>query len=240
MQPIHRHFADGKPDYLVRHYWWAYLWRVGVWFFDHQPIINAILFGQYRKLMTATLSRLPQKAEGRMLQLTCVYGELTPHLLARATQPLHLTDVAEVQLALADRKCLPGALARTRMNAEALGYKSGVFSTVVLFFLLHEMPDVARRNTLSEAIRVLTPGGKLLLTEYGPRPHRHPLHRFSPTRWLLGKLEPFLPGFWDTDLPALIEELAAEQGRSVRLLWQQPIFGGFYRMLEFSFEKQSH
>jgi|GEM_PF-5881062 len=33
------------PDYLVRHYNWAYLWLVSVWLFDHQPIINAILFG---------------------------------------------------------------------------------------------------------------------------------------------------------------------------------------------------
>lgn len=47
---IWRYFRDGKPDYLARHYWWAYLWSVSVWFFDHQPIINAILFGQYRTL----------------------------------------------------------------------------------------------------------------------------------------------------------------------------------------------
>ena len=48
---FYRYFLDGIPKYLARYYWWAYLWSVGVWFFDHQPIINAILFGQYRKLM---------------------------------------------------------------------------------------------------------------------------------------------------------------------------------------------
>lgn len=79
---IYRRFLDGTPLYLARHYWWAYLWSVGVWFFDHQPIINAILFGQYKKLMLATLGRLANAPTKSVLQLTCVYGELTPKLIA--------------------------------------------------------------------------------------------------------------------------------------------------------------
>ncbi|MEX0916084.1 MAG: hypothetical protein WDZ60_09335, partial [Wenzhouxiangellaceae bacterium] len=42
------------PDYISGHYRWAYLWRPGVWFFDHMPIINCIVFGQYRKMVEAT------------------------------------------------------------------------------------------------------------------------------------------------------------------------------------------
>jgi len=41
---IYRQFLHAMPEYLARYYWWACLWRWGIWFFDHQPIINAILF----------------------------------------------------------------------------------------------------------------------------------------------------------------------------------------------------
>lgn len=130
------------PEYLVRHYWWAYLWPASVWFFDHQPIINAILFGRYKELVRSTLARLEQAPTQRVLQLTCVYGSLTPGLIRQLTpEPLHITDVASVQLALARSKAAaPSALLATRMNAEQLGYKAGSFSTVVLFFCSMRCP----------------------------------------------------------------------------------------------------
>ncbi|PJA32142.1 MAG: hypothetical protein CO187_05550, partial [Zetaproteobacteria bacterium CG_4_9_14_3_um_filter_53_7] len=157
MFKFYRYFLDGMPDYLVRHYWWAYLWPKSVWFFDHQPIINAILFGQYNKLMQATLARLQQAPLQRVLQLTCVYGCLTPNLIRHVKpEPLHITDVATVQLDLAESKTTAaGQLLSTRMNAEQLAYKGDSFSTIVLFFLLHEMPHAARCNTLSECMRTL-------------------------------------------------------------------------------------
>jgi len=231
---IYRHFLDGIPWYLARHYWWAYLWKRAVWFFDHQPIINAILFGQYRKLMNATMNRLQHAPKESVLQLTCVYGELTPKLVSLVKPtPLHITDAATVQLDLAHRKTEPGTLLRTRMNAESLGYKDNSFSTIILFFLLHEMPPEARINTLSECMRTLKPGGSLLLTEYGALPRRHWLYRFPPFRWTLTYLEPFLASFWELDLEGLLQKLAIEHGKSIKLESNQPIFAGFYRVMEF-------
>src|SRR3546814_1375681 len=63
--------ALALPDYLVKHYWWAYLWRPAVWFFDHQPIINTIVFGQYRKLTenTVRLLRPQQRSEEHTSEL---------------------------------------------------------------------------------------------------------------------------------------------------------------------------
>lgn len=231
---IYRHFLDGMPWYLARHYWWAYLWERAVWFFDHQPIINAILFGQYRKLMNATIARLELASKERVLQLTCVYGELTPKLVKLIQpNPLHITDAATVQLNLARSKSPADALRRTRMNAESLGYKDNSFSTILLFFLLHEMPPEARINTLSECMRTLQPGGTLLLTEYGALPSRHLLYRFVPFRWLLTTLEPFLGSFWELDLEGLLHELATKHGKRVTLSSNQSIFAGFYRVMEF-------
>ncbi len=233
-----RRFLDGKPAYLVNYYWWAYLWGFGVWLFDHQPIINAILFGQYQKLMGATMQRVALAPRERVLQLTCVYGSLIPNLSkAIGDTPLHLTDVAEVQLALARRKIAErGKLAPTRMNAEQLAYKTDTFSTVVLFFLLHEMPHAARVRTLTEAVRVIRPGGTLLVTEYAPQPLRHFLYRLLPFRAVLTRLEPFLAGFWREDVEAVLRKAASACGKQVYCSYQQDLFAGFYRVSEYRLE----
>ena len=235
MTKFYRYFLDGMPTYLVRYYWWAYLWNKAVWFFDHQPIINAILFGQYKKLMNTTLARLEHVSRDRVLQLTCVYGSLTPSIIQQLSPtPLHITDVALIQLELARSKAKQRSeLIATRMNAEYLGYKTDSFSTIVLFFLLHEMPADARRNTLSECMRTLSHGGSLLMTEYGPLPKTHLLYRFPPSRWLITRLEPFLDSFWHEDVLSLLQELAASHGKSVEIVSHTSIFATFYRVTEF-------
>jgi len=231
----YKHFLDGMPFYLARHYWWAYLWWAGVRFFDHQPIINAILFGQYRKLMETTLSRLDEESTGKILQMTCVYGSLTSNLTKRPNlHPLHIMDVAPIQLKLALRKCGPkGGLIPARMNAECMGYRSNTFDTVVLFFLLHEMPYEARQRAMSEAIRIINPGGRLIITEYAPISGSHVLHRFPPFRWMLTKLEPFLDDFWREDLTGYLNKAAAGHGKRVLENWYRGIFGDFYRVVEY-------
>ena len=222
------------PFYLVRHYWWAYLWQAGVWFFDHQPIINAILFGQYKKLMQTTLVRLENGDAGRVLQMTCVYGSLTPSLLKHFSgRQLHIMDVAPVQLKLARRKSGSGNnLIAARMNAECLGYCNDAFDTVVLFFLLHEMPGEARQRAMSEAIRVISPGGRLVVTEYAPLPEHHVLYRFPPFRYILKALEPFLGNFWQEDLAGHFNTVAAHHGKKALESWHTDIFGHFYRVHE--------
>lgn len=160
---------------------------------------------------------------------------MTPSLIQRLSPvPLHITDVAPVQLELARSKAKNDSeLLVTRMNAEQLGYKANSFSTIVLFFLLHEMPAEARRNTLSECMRILSHGGSLLMTEYGPLPESHLLYRFPPSRWLITRLEPFLDSFWHEDLLMLLQELAAAHGKRVEMVSHAHVFANFYRVTEF-------
>jgi ubiquinone/menaquinone biosynthesis C-methylase UbiE len=221
------------PDYLLRHYAWAYVWPAAVWFFDHQPIINAILFGQYRRIMDTTLRLMAPEAAGRTLQIAAVYGELTP-TLARSIDDLHLIDVAPIQLEAAHRKLAAiGRSARLeRMNAEHLSYPDATFDTALMFLLLHELPAEARRRALAEAVRVLRPAGHLVIAEYGEK-RRHVFHRFAPMRWLLEWAEPFLGGFWREDLVMTLQQSAASVGRAVVRETQVDIFGGFYRVARF-------
>ena len=237
-----QHYLDGNPEYLARHYWWAYLSPVGVWFFSHHIIINLILFGQYRRILDALTTRLNTAPCGRMLQLTCAYGELTP-TLARLTDELHINDVALIQLRLAQKSlALQHRTAfLARMNAESLCYATDSFDTVVIFFLLHELPAAARQRALSETLRVLKPGGRLLIAEYAmnraenraKNRGRHLMHR-APWRWILEYLEPFLHDFWHSDLTAQLESYALQQGKTLSHIGTTCVFSDFFRVEEYS------
>ena len=105
---FYRYFEGEVPSYLSRHFWWAYMWRGLTWFFDHPVIISSILFGQYKTLKRATIERVARVApKGRMLQLTCVYGRLTPRIMEHLDpQPLH-----EEPLVSTGRRCARGKMA---------------------------------------------------------------------------------------------------------------------------------
>lgn len=222
------------PDYLVRYYRWTYLWPFTVWLFDHQPIINTILFGNYRRIMNETRRLMDAPNAGKTLQIAAVYGELTATLAADVDE-LHLAEIAPVQIRAAERKLEAAGLKANvaRMNAERLEYDRQSFDTALIFLLLHEMPPQARRNSLREALRVIRSGGRLVIAEYGELRRRHFFHRFAPVRWILTTAEPFLGVFWNENLVETLNACAAEEGREVELDEQVDIFGGFYRVMQF-------
>ena len=234
---LYQKFLDGVPEYLARYYWWAYLWRGSIWFFDHQPVINTILFGQYEKLLKKTLAQAERNPAAKILQLTCVYGKFTPSLLSCTGGEMHLCDAASGQLQLAWRKTRHAAerCHFARMNAESLGYRNDAFDQVIVFFLFHEMPAGARHNAYAEIARVVRPGGSVLITEYAAAPLRHWLYRIAPFRWLLGRLEPFLPNFWQEDVAA---KLSGALKKNDKALAGEPgiehCFAGFYRIMQFN------
>lgn len=230
-----RYHSAGIPEYLARHYWWAYLSPRGVWFFDRHWIIDLILFGHYRRILNEVLRRYTARHALCTLQLTCAYGALTPALVRAApAQQLHVMDVARIQLAATkDKLSAPDHVSMAQMDAESLAYAANSFDTVIIFFLLHELPDDARARVLAEVMRVLSPGGRLLIAEYGHNQGRHPLHRFAPLRWMQERLEPFLSGFWHSDLHALIQSCAAGQHKTIHMQSETALFGGYYRVAEY-------
>ncbi len=233
-----RFYRKGVPIYLAKHYWWAYLWSHGVWFFNHQMIINAILFGQYSNLVDITLSYIKNEKNGRILQLTCAYGHLTSSIIKELNKSdLFIADVATIQLDIV-RNTVEGnpdsaiyAQHLTRLNAEYLAYRDNSFDTIIIYFLLHELPEQARTRVLTEAIRVLKPGGKLIITEYAEISGRHYFHRNLLIRWILGMLEPFLSNFWQQNLHNNIIGCAQKVGKGVRNYREQLLFNKFYRVV---------
>jgi ubiquinone/menaquinone biosynthesis C-methylase UbiE len=229
--------ADGVPEvprYLTEHYWWAYLHPRAVWVFERQWLITAILWGNYRRLRDAALDALGAVLPGRTLQVASAYGDFTPKLVERAAAgggELDVIDVAPIQLENLKSKLSPDAPVRlTRMDSAALDFAGGTFDRVVLFFLLHEMPDNWRRRTLAEALRVVRPGGQVVIVEYALPNRWNPMRYFFAP--VLAALEPFALDLWRHDIREFFPK-----GAQIGGFERRRFFGGLYQVV--SFERQA-
>lgn len=211
------------PRYLAQAYWWAYLHPRAVRLFERQWLVNLILWGNFGRLRDQALAALGDCSQGRTLQIACVYGDLTGRLAARAAH-LDVVDVLQVQLANLARK-LPGGDARVGLihgDSTRLRVPSASYDRALLFFLLHEQPESARRATLAEAMRVVKPGGRIVIVDYHrPRP-LNPL--FWPMTAVLSALEPFALDLWR-------REIADWLPRAPAALRKSTSFGGLYQRL---------
>ena len=217
--------SSAPPSYLVDHYWWAYVHPRAVRAFERQWLVNAILWGNYRRLRDAALAALGP-LDGRTLQVACAYGDFTNVLAARTTArrgQLDIIDALPIQIDNLRAKLPREAQARMHvMDAATMEFPDARFDRAVLFFLLHEQPKRVRRRTLAEALRVVKPGGTVVIVDYA-RPYRS-----SPWRWLmrpvLALLEPFALDLWRAEIASF-----APQG--ARVAEKRRFFGGLYQLV---------
>jgi ubiquinone/menaquinone biosynthesis C-methylase UbiE len=215
------------PGYLDQVYWWAYVHPKAVHFFEREWLVNLILFGNYKRLCDAALAELGETVQGRTLQVACVYGDLTPRLRQRlgADASLDVVDVLPVQLRNLAAKLPPDErVALLHGDSSALACPDASYDQVLLFFLLHEQPEEVRRATLSEAMRVVRPGGKVVIVDY----HRaHSLHPLRPLmRQVFKHLEPYAMDLWNNEVLDFFET-----DRKPKLVSKRTWFGGLYQML---------
>jgi ubiquinone/menaquinone biosynthesis C-methylase UbiE len=219
--------APEVPGYLAKTYWWAYVHPNAVKTFERDWLVNLILFGNYARLRDAAVADLGEPIRGRTLQVACVYGNLTRRLMARldAEAQLDVVDILPIQLAnLALKVPKDPRVAFLQGDSTALACPDASYDQVLLFFLLHEQPEAARRATLAEAMRVVRPGGRIVIVDY------HPPRRWNPLRWLMrgvfATLEPFAIDLWRHEVEAFLPPSPAP-----RSLTKQTYFYGLYQKL---------
>lgn len=215
------------PSYLQETYWWAYIHPNAVSFFERQWLVNLILWGNFARLRDAALAELGSEVPGRTLQVACVYGNFSEHLAARVAPggSLDIVDVLPIQLRNLRQKLPPTApVTLHQHDSTALGFEDASYDQAILFFLLHEQPAAARRLTLREALRVVKPGGKLVLVDYHLPVRLHPLrYLFRP---VLRALEPFALDLWQHELAQWLPgSIRPEQMR------KETYYGGLYQKL---------
>jgi ubiquinone/menaquinone biosynthesis C-methylase UbiE len=220
--------APKIPEYLQDTYWWAYLHPKSFYFFEREWVVNLILWGNMKRLTDAVLGEMTVEPHSRVLQVACVYGDFSSRVadhLGKNGSRLEIVDVAPIQIENVEKK-LNGKenTGYHLLDSTSMTFPAASFDQTVVFFLLHEQPEDARRKTVEEAIRVTRPGGKVIFVDYhGPK-------RSNPMRYvmkpILSWLEPFAMDLWREELPAFMpESVKPEQIES------EFYFGGLYQKI---------
>lgn len=215
------------PSYLHQTYWWAYVHPKAVHVFEREWLVNTILFGNYSRLRDAALADLGESIEGRTLQVACVYGNLTPKLRARLAPDaaLDVVDILPIQLQnLAKKLPADDRVALLQGDSSSLACADASYDRVLLFFLLHEQPESVRRATLAEAMRVVKPGGKVVIVDYHRPVAWHPLKLLMTG--VFRKLEPYAMDLWEHEVCDFLPAGLAPKSMDKRT-W----FGGLYQKL---------
>ena len=214
------------PDYLEETYWWAYLHPKALKFFEREWMVNLILWGNMNRLTQAVIGDLDVAPGSTVLQVACVYGDfsnkLARHLDGNGSR-LGIVDVAPIQLKNAREKLAGNRnIDYHHQDSTGMAFADGHFDETVVFFLLHEQPEAARRRTIAEAIRVTKPGGRVVFVDY------HGPSKANPMRYvmkpILTWLEPFAMDLWRQELPEFMPE-----GVRPEQLESQFYFGGLYQ-----------
>jgi len=221
--------APKVPDYLEKHYWWAYVRPRAIRFFERDWLVDLILLGNYRRLLNLALDTLGKSLPGQTLQIACVYGNLTEQLRQRVNAGqghLDVVDVLAAQLDNLRHKVPDPAVRLIQRDSTMLGLPDASYEQVMVYFLLHEQPREVRMRTLHEALRVLKPEGRLMIVDFARPPRWHPMRYL----WLpiLTVLEPFAPDLWTEDITDW-----APLSQPGMLVQRQTVFGGFFQVLLF-------
>ncbi|HMB83367.1 MAG TPA: class I SAM-dependent methyltransferase [Terriglobales bacterium] len=173
---------------------------------DFQPIISAILLFQYHRLVSKIVSELKQLdlRNKKLLITSCAFGNVIPRVVETAVQAgverVLIADIIHNELIHARSKLgtFSGKVDFIEENATSMKQPDGTVDANVIFFLLHELPHHLKGQALSEAGRMLAPGGKLFLAEF----HRPELWVLRALSWTYFKVfEPLGLALWDTHDP---------------------------------------
>ena len=215
------------PKYLESVYWWAYVHPNAVQLFEREWLVNLILFGNYGRLRDLALAAMGDTIEGRSLQIACVYGNLTPKLVQRLSPQarLDIVDILPIQLKNLRKKLTPDErVTLIQGDSSALAQADGSYDRALLFFLLHEQPEAVRRATLAEALRVVKPGGRIVIVDYHRPAALHPLRLLM--RGVFHRLEPYAMDLWNNELEHFLP-----QDIKPAAIQKSTFFGGLYQML---------
>ena len=205
------------PAYYRR----TFHWQTDGYFSDHSAEIYELgvelLFrgtaDVMRRQIIPPVTRAVRAADRplRVLDVACGTGR-TLHQLAVAHPALRLygVDLSPAYVRLARRRLADVAeVALAVENAEALPFADAAFDVVTSVYLFHELPRNTRRAVAREILRVVRPGGLVVIEDSAQIAESAEIAsalRAFPTEFH----EPFYADYLEDDLAALLAEVGFE------------------------------
>ncbi|UPT75430.1 MAG: class I SAM-dependent methyltransferase [Elusimicrobiota bacterium] len=162
-----------------------------------------------RNMREALAARIAPRPGMRVLDLGCGTGTFGI-MLARAspgTEVIGIDPDPDI-VRMAERKAASSTagIAFKIAGAEALPFDRDAFDIVASTLVFHHLPPTVKRAALREALRVLRPGGRLLILDFG-RPA-------GPVQVVLGYAAAFFDGWATTaeNVAGMVPELMREAG----------------------------
>jgi ubiquinone/menaquinone biosynthesis C-methylase UbiE len=177
---------------------------------DCQPVISAILLFQYQRLVSKIVNGLlASKLKGKKVLVTsCAFGNVIPRCaeaaFAAGAEKVVVADIIRNELLHARSKLdrrFGKKIEYVEEDATHMQLRAGFADANIIFFLLHELPHELKVKALSEAGRMLAPGGKLYLGEF----HKPGSWFFQALSWTYFKtFEPLGLALWDSHDPCAV------------------------------------
>ncbi len=151
----------------------------------------------------------PQPGE-RILDLGCGTGTLTAMIQKRQPEATIVgIDIDPAVIKIAQRKMIRDQITQvqgTRGSTINLPFADRSFTMVITSMVLHHLISADKRRTFQEVARVLAPGGRLCIADYGPA---HDGWMRLVTRWMI-YLERAADNFHSA-IPGMLSEAGFEQ-----------------------------
>jgi len=147
----------------------------------------------------------------RLLDIGCGTGRTLHQIsLAHPTMQLHGVDLSPAYIRAARQRlhAVP-ELTLAVENGEALPWADATFDIVTSTYVFHELPRNARRNVVREMLRVVKPGGLLVIEDSAQLSESGEIGS-ALRQFPLDFHEPFYADYLEDDLAALVGEIGFE------------------------------
>lgn len=166
---------------------------------------SALSFGYRHQILATTLAAGAPLAGSRLVDVGCGTGELAMAAAHKGAATAVGIDATPAMIDIAQGRARAN---RSRAQfqvaiAEALPFPDGAADIITSTYFFHHLPSDVKRQALHEMWRVLAPGGRLVITDYGrPRgaigwiasfPMRFNFHEYVRGQ-LAGELERMIEG----------------------------------------------
>jgi ubiquinone/menaquinone biosynthesis C-methylase UbiE len=116
-----------------------------------------------RAALAAAIKLADPTADDALLDVGTGTGALLRELAKHPRRPRIAIGIDECRAMLERARALPAGWSVQAADARRLPFADGTFSIVTAIYLLHVVDGTARRQIVSEARRVLRPGGRLVV-----------------------------------------------------------------------------